>query len=562
MKIWMGTAFADEPQLTLAPLNPEFEEYICQIQIKGKPSLVTKEGYYLGLVPSPVDMSHTKGLRVFPQKLLSYPSSYDLRTSGRLPPVKAQGNCGSCWAFATYGSLESWLLSQSSPETWNFSENNLKNTHGFDLAHDEGGNLLMSTAYFARWSGPIAETDDPYNPYSGSSPSGLKEKKHLETVLMIPDRASSLDNNNIKQAVMDYGAMSTSMYWDSSYYNSNYYAYYYNGIQSGNHAVDIVGWNDNFDKNKFKTTPSNNGAWIVRNSWGTDWGESGYFYISYYDKNIGKYNASFINAQEPASTNYQYDPLGLVNYLGGGYTWAANIFLPAKSGEELTSVGLYAATANTTYTIYIYNTFSGGSFSGLLGSKTGSLACPGYHTVHLDSSIKLTCGDNFAIAIKFTTPGFNKPIPIEYPESGYSSAATATAGQSYISSNGTNWTDITTLYSNTNVCIKGIAHLPTTATIFLYKSSDKNSVAKGGTITYTITYTNKGNGIATDVNIVEVLPEHTVLKDFGDQGSGVRYWYSNSWQPNFSEFATKIKWLIPQVTPSASGTVSFTCEVR
>jgi uncharacterized repeat protein (TIGR01451 family) len=640
MKIGMETAFADGDQLSLAPLNPEFEEYMRQIKIKGTSSL------NYGFVPSPVDMSHTKGIRVFSRKL-SYPSSYDLRTLGRLTPVGDQGDCGSCWTFATYGSLESWLLSKPLPETWDFSENNLKNKHDFDLTHTEGGDLFMSTAYLARWSGPIAESDDPYNPKSGVSPSGLKEKKHLETVLMIPDRTGPMDNNDIKQAVMDYGAMYTSMYYSDTYFKSIYNSYYYSGGEASNHAVDIVGWNDNFDRTHFNLPyPSGNGAWIVKNSWGTGWGEGGYFYVSYYDKNIGRYNASFINAQEPASTNYQYDPLGDTRNMGYDTTtaWAANIFTPVTSGECLTEVSFYALDVNTAYEIYIYDTFSSGSFSELLGSKKGSLAYPGYHTVHLDSPIQLILEDNFAIVVKFTTPRCNKPIPVEYPITKYSSRATASSGQSYVSANGTAWTDITTIpdFSNTNVCIKGIANFPeiailpssgpigttvtargqnfatsvlvsidfgtkqtiaTTTTningtflvtfmvntqpkgstrisvkskaiiatdyfvitepppspfITLYKSQEK----AGNTIIYTITYTNEGSGTATDVNIIEVLPENVKLSIVHSQQSIVSYWVIDHWQTDFSELATKIRWLIPQVAPASSGTVSFTVEVE
>ncbi|GAF82584.1 unnamed protein product, partial [marine sediment metagenome] len=201
-------------------------------------------------------------------------------------------------------------------------------------------------------------------------------------------------------------------------------------------------------------------AWIVRNSWGTAWGENGYFYISYYDSNIGQSNASFINAEEPDSTIYQYDPLGYVGNVGYGTStaWGANVFT-ATSNERLTSVAFYAATVNTSYEVYIYDTFSAGSFSDFLGSKSGTVTCPGYYVIDLDSSVGLTSGDDFAVVVKFTTPGYNWPIPMEYPISGYSDAATANPGQSYVSSDGTSWTDITSIWSNTNVCIKTIARI-------------------------------------------------------------------------------------------------------
>jgi len=454
--------FAGEKELTLSPINPELQEYMDLVRAREAPELITTEGYYLGLIPAPLDMSHTRGLSVIPvAKKVSYPASYDLRTLGRLTPIKDQGSCGSCWAFASYGSFESWILGEEGV-TWDFSENNLKNCHGFNWTGCAGGNRWMSTAYLARWDGPIDEADDPYHPYEEVCTLGLEEKNHLETVLFIPDRAWSSDNDNIKQAVMDYGAMYTGMYYDSACYNETNHTYYYSGTEWSNHAVAIVGWNDNFERTLFNFPyPPGNGAWIVRNSWGTGWGENGYFYISYYDSNIGTDNASFINAEEPDDYSiYQYDPLGWVWDVGYGTTtaWGANIFT-ATSDKKLTSVAFYAATVNTFYEVYIYDTFSGGSFLGLLGSKTGTITHPGYHTIYLASPISLTNGDDFAVVVKFITPGYIYPIPVEYPLSGYSDAATANPGESYVSSNGSSWTDITTIsgYSNTNVCIKAIA---------------------------------------------------------------------------------------------------------
>ncbi|MEK9148995.1 MAG: VCBS repeat-containing protein [Candidatus Desantisbacteria bacterium] len=103
-----------------------------------------------------------------------------------------------------------------------------------------------------------------------------------------------------------------------------------------------------------------------------------------------------------------------------------------------------------------------------------------------------------------------------------------------------------------------------TPSIFLKKSCDKSKITKGGTITYTITYTNEGEGTATDVVIIEVLPEKCRIQntEYRIQNTEVSYWYDGDWQSNLDEKATKIRWLIPEVAPASSGTASFTVEVR
>ena len=78
--------------------------------------------------------------------------------------------------------------------------------------------------------------------------------------------------------------MSIGMY--DSCYNPKTYAYSYSGNAGVNHAVTLVGWDDNFAKENFNSScnVTSDGAWIVRNSWGEQWGDKGYFYISYENK--------------------------------------------------------------------------------------------------------------------------------------------------------------------------------------------------------------------------------------------------------------------------------------
>jgi len=122
----------------------------------------------------------------------------------------------------------------------------------------------MSTAYLARWSGLVAESADAYRDVSTSSPTGLPLQKHVQDVLFIPNRQGFLDNDGIKQAIQNYGALYTTMYYDNKYYSSAKNSYYFTGTSSSNHAVDIVGWNDSYNKSNFLNVPPGNGAYIVR----------------------------------------------------------------------------------------------------------------------------------------------------------------------------------------------------------------------------------------------------------------------------------------------------------
>ncbi len=446
-------ATADE--LQISPVNPEFEHYLNSSSVQE----IGNDSHYYGDIPSPVDLSYLNGQNVSAMSD-TYPSSYDLRSQGFVTSVKDQGQCGSCWAFATYGSLESELLVNSNKtESRNFSENNLKNTHGFDWGPCYGGNEYMSMAYLNRYSGPINETDDPYiDNATIPSPINLTVQKHLQEEYLIPAKTSPLDNGNIKNALMAYGAVHANYYHYDIYLNGSYY---YNPVSTKtNHAVTIVGWDDSVSPSLFSTPPPGPGAWLVKNSWGTSWGMEGYYWVSYYDGLMGYKTVAVYPGIYPVSnydTVYQYDPFGWIGNYGydDDSAWGANAFT-AKTNETLEGVSFYTNRVNAAYHLYIFtNTATPPvSTAGSVYNKSGTILYPGYHTVALDKPVPLNASESFVVAIRYTSPGYNYPIPSEYRIIGYSSNATAGVNESFIRHNENSaWEDLGSS-DNSNICIK------------------------------------------------------------------------------------------------------------
>jgi len=513
----------------IAPINPDLLKYLQDQQERQKmqtTNLATAEttadqSHALGYVPPPVSMSYLEGPFIVQdtgssaQYSMSAPAlgaatSYDLRTTGKVTPVKNQLTSETCWAFATYGALESYL---KPGETWDFSENNMKNLlstnypEGYDRGSEDPGNYWISTAYLARWSGPISEADDPYNPSSSVSPIDKPVRKHIQNVYFIPNRKNETDNSNIKTAIQTYGGVGTSMRWEGSSKNSSpswnqtSNSYYYSGSGTSNHAVTIVGWDDTYGKSKFSTVPPGNGAFIIKNSWGSAWAESGYFYISYYDKNIGKSNTVF-TAESPTNYNhiYQYDPLGMVTHSKptsiNKTGWIANVFTSTQT-ETLSAISFYTTDTNTAYQVYVYKNPNSGpvlSSSGAAWSGSGTFGNAGYHTVTVSPGVPLTSGDRFSVVVKLTNPTYDYWAAIEYYITG-SSKATASAGQSYFSNDGTSWTDLTTIYTKTNVCIKAFTNDAGTGA-----GVDKIGVFRPLTHLFYLDYNGNGawNGAAAD----------------------------------------------------------------
>lgn len=387
------------------------------------------------------------------------PERYDMRELGRVTPVRDQGRYGTCWAFASLAALETTLTPK---ENLVFSPDHMSLCNDFSLDQNAGGEYTMAIAYMASWKGPVYESDDPYG--DGETDDTLKARKHLEEAQII----ESKNYTGIKEAVYKYGAVETSIYtqmttadsW-SMYYNRDRATYYYDKEAACNHDIIIVGWDDHFPKEYFTVQPEKDGAFICKNSWGTKFGEDGYFYVSYEDANIGTTNVVYSKLGNADNFNhiYQSDLLGWTGQLGYNRESAyfANVYKAGKN-EELAAVSFYATDVNTSYKVYVVPKFEDADS---LNQRTlvaeGSFDNAGYYTVRLDKAVTLEDNQKYAVVVYIETPGSIHPVAIEYDADERTKNFDITDGEGYISLYGSKWAN-TEETQNCNLCLKAFTN--------------------------------------------------------------------------------------------------------
>ncbi len=401
------------------------------------------EGENFGYIPPPIDLNYLQ-----PEaNLLGAPlTSWDWRAMGGVTPVKNQNPYGTCWAFAACGDLESKVLINES-FTADYSELNIQACN-LTSYHDcnIGGNAWIANNYLSQF-GSVQESCDPY-PGGCPNPTCINPAcaffKQIREWILIPN-----DVTAIKNAVQTYGPVYTSMYASFSGFGSydGSYCITYSGTEDPNHAVLIVGWDDDMC--------SGNGAWIVKNSWGTGWGDNGYFYIQYGSARIGS-SSSVISGYVDYDSNetiHYYDEWGWWSSVGwgDGVDWGMMELTHNQSDEYLKAVSFSGTNSPTSYEIYVYDSFSGGSLSNLLvGPISGTVSEAGYYTVDLPAPLLLVSGDPVYIAIEFDTGTYGYPIP-------YDDTGAMETDKSFVSNDGSTFTALDNgSYAMGDVSIRGI----------------------------------------------------------------------------------------------------------
>lgn len=361
-----------------------------------------------------------------------------------------------------------------------------KNSH-----FSTGGFSSSSQDLLTAWIGPLAESQEPYKPLDGKDTYGLLNEEdrnaaplaHVQEFLYLDSPSRYTINtdrqkyeykgqredavNLIKQAVIEHGALMMSYQADTSspgeggnsdFMNYEYFCQYDDSSDIGmNHAVTLVGWNDNYPRENFKTgkggMPKQNGAFLIKNSWGSyetnveKYGDqfievydnfaktpegrdlllsfnygfpdeeghgTGYIWVSYEDHSIFSFSAI---VGDDAADGFDYDHIYQYDFTNpvafdpislptdNAETLVANIFTSERD-ETLAAVSVYAPENNTEAEIEVYRVSDENQdpTSGeLLAAATASFDHRGFYTVQLEKPAELKQGDRFAVVQNIVT---------------------------------------------------------------------------------------------------------------------------------------------------------------
>lgn len=389
------------------------------------------------------------------------------------------------------------------PADYDFSEWNMYKSagtanrkNGWDV---NDGSAVKALGYLTRWNGVIEEKIDPYDD-AKSGQIDTAGKYHVQEAIFVSPKANQDEGQKIslneayirdmKSMLMTYGGIYASIYYNERFFADSKQTYYFcpyktiNGKKiSANHAITIVGWDDDIAKSKFAvegTIPRDNGAFICKNSYGTGKNDEGYFYISYDDVILGTTTSTVFNNVEAFNNNsynkiYQYDYLGATAAVtldsNDKVVYCANVFTnDTDLTETLKAVSTYVYNEGQKYNVYVIKNVgetveekrealaNGLTLSNLKAG--GTLEYMGYYTFDLDNEVEIEPGENFAVVIKLMSDKnahFYLETKIHDEEGNVSySNATANDGESFVSRDGKDWLDCNSEigFEGANVCVK------------------------------------------------------------------------------------------------------------
>lgn len=365
------------------------------------------------------------------------PTAWD--TISILPECRKQKPWGICWSFAATGITEIATINAGlADKSVDFSEwfqayitNNStgKYTNGDIVEYEKktvsypsyGGSANNGIASMMNWYGAVTEADEPYDSdekhAEENTPNELNSTDEMarNAIHVQGYRYYDLaDTELVKNAIMESGAVTVGYNSSAGDYkivdrNGKEEIIYYSGSAgkkgSANHDVMIVGWDDSFSKELLATVdgevPENDGAWLIRNSWGSDWGPmNGYFWISYDEITMEDYVVQvLVDSKDNYDHNYQYDmPYVRANYSNMDEIKFANVFNISRNkggSEEIDAVAFYCMNEGAEYAIQLYKFVNETEFNGnpedgeplYAQPICGKIIAQGYYTIPVPSVV-------------------------------------------------------------------------------------------------------------------------------------------------------------------------------
>lgn len=415
------------------------QEYLEYLELSDKENVIPPRAYDI-LENKSVVTNPLRLVRMLRSSLEERYSLKDIIPENMI--IKNQSSTSTCWAFASLASLETNLALKdykngiTTPIIYDFSERHMDyattrvfldgkiNEFGFNRVPGDVAVGGVATAYLTNGLGAVLEEDMLFESNLDlidiSEIQNKSVKTQVNDIITFTSTSVTEDNTEIikqmKEHIKNYGAItaqvhSANYYSGSPIYNAETSAAYCNSTSYKiDHSVAIVGWDDNFAKENFvkENRPTNNGAWIVKNSWGTSTGDKGYVYISYEDVNIYKNLTGIESAQTELNYEniYQYDEFGgFLKYKSNGSSklYLATEFDKKTTGKEyITHISVHAPE---TYICKVYVNPNGTSklMKDLqqVELKTGETETinAGYHTIEFLNPVKIN-NDQFVIVLE------------------------------------------------------------------------------------------------------------------------------------------------------------------
>ena len=391
---------------------------------------------------------------------------YERKYDGRnlLPDTRNQNPFGSCWTFAAIGAMEiDLIVNQVANIDINLSELFLiyYTTHNYPYVEGgaEGDNIdfvrpapyedtggFQEKAYrmLANLIGTVTETDAPYSHettgYGDLDVTGYDGK--IAAQIAGAYKINSTDRNALKQAIKEHGSVEVDIWFpeNSSLYDlydkitdektgAIYYSVYrekYNCLRGtypySNHSVLLVGWDDDYPASNFDWPGTNNGAWLVRNSWNATSSKaesrSTYFWLSYDDSSMKAGNATAYdainntNGKEIADYCYGYDRALLNSYIL--HTEKPSVTLRTSftviGNEKIQAVGVETGSDNQKISVSVK------ADGRTLASGQATAKYSGFYRIKLNDIWSVPSGTKVEVVVNYaSTDGSNIIIPYEHP---------------------------------------------------------------------------------------------------------------------------------------------------